>query len=120
MNSSEALLNGINGPGARNTWVVGEDYTSLDHDIKGLYPTHTYRQIAAELRVPEYLVHRRVRQLIKHGEVHGKMTVRGTCMDCGRPLCFVPKALEKVKRIGTPEQIGLTCNFWVKKKGAGT
>lgn len=72
MNSCEAILNGINEPGAHHTWIIGTGLTDLDRDIKKLHRTHSYKQMAAKLGAPQDLVKRRVRYLIKWKEIRAK------------------------------------------------
>jgi hypothetical protein len=66
-------LNGINEPGVAHTWVTGEDWDVLDRDIKKLHRKYNYTQIATKLHVPHDLVKRRVRRLIKWGELRAKV-----------------------------------------------
>jgi hypothetical protein len=72
ISSEDRRLDGVNDPEAKYTWVVGDDPHALDHDIKKLRSMHGYKDIASILNVPEHLIARRVRHLIKSGEIHSK------------------------------------------------
>ncbi len=72
ISTEDRRLDGVNGPEAKHIWVVGEDLSVLDRDIKELHPKHGYDEIAAILNVPSHLVAKQVRHLIRSGEVHSK------------------------------------------------
>lgn len=87
--SEELLLNGINPPGAKHTFVI-PDRSEEYRRIKQLYRKHSYEEIGKRLGIPKHTVSLRIQRMVERGELKRKYLYRrpgSKCPAYSKRLC---------------------------------